>query len=611
MRYRQTALEVMILLAVFFAFSPAPVMAGEPAQTGTPIASLRIGPASVDWLPHVDYGRLVLTVAGPGGLYVEREFGSGELPSFSSHDIQDGHLPDGVYAYELRAVSRQDQELREKLAKARETGGDSALSELQKGARLPEKPLVQSGHLWVQGGGFVDRVPAQRVPPTQSKPASKTPLNNFPLKDIVDADDLVVQGRACIGPVCAAVGSTDPLLTLKGDFGDLFQIKFENTACCHPTARDWAIQVDDSVEVTGDFLIRTLDFTPKIPFRIAADAPDNAFTVFPFSGNIGLGTLTPAVRLDVKTNDAGKATERLQNSSATGYSGAEYLNNTGTVSLFFGVDNAAATTRLNSVNNNPIVILTNSTERMRVTSGGNLGIGTASPTDKLHLFENVNVNTLLTIENPNTGLSAAGVLRTKSDSATMNFQSHGSGRTISRFGQSLASWGEFLQVTGNGLIIGTLADKPLILGTNSANRLHITSGGNVGIGTASPTHPLEMASGANVTTGGVWTNASSRELKRDIHSLGTEEALSALAGLEPVRFRYKADPDDEWLGFIAEEVPDLVATADRKTLSPMDLTAVLTKVVQEQQKAIVDLRATVASLSEKLTEMEGRKENNQ
>jgi hypothetical protein len=120
-----------------------------------------------------------------------------------------------------------------------------------------------------------------------------------------------------------------------------------------------------------------------------------------------------------------------------------------------------------------------------------------------------------------------------------------------------------------------------------------------------------MASGANVTTGGVWTNASSRELKRDIHSLGTEEALSALAGLEPVRFRYKADPADEWLGFIAEDVPDLVATADRKTLSPMDLTAVLTKVVQEQQKAIVDLRATVASLSEKLTEMEGRKENNQ
>jgi len=503
MRYRQTALAVTILCAVLFAFSAAPGMAGEPAQTGPSIASLRLGSAGVDWLPHVDYGRLVLTVAGPGGLYVQREFASGEIPSFSSHDIQDGRLPDGVYAYELRAVSRQGQELREKLAKTRETGDDSSLSELQKGARLPEKLLVQSGHLWVQGGGFVDKVPAQPLPPTQSKPASQPPLSNIAAKDYFVADDLVVQGRACIGPECTAVGPTDPLLTLKGGLFDLYQIKFDNTGCCHPTARDWAIQVDDSNEVTGDFLIRTLDFTPKIPFRIGADAPDNAFTIL-FNGSIGLGTLTPAVHLDVKANDAGKATERLQNSSATGYSGIEYLNQAGTVISFLGVDNAASTTRLNSTNSYPLVILTNSVERMRVTSGG-----------------------------------------------------------------------------------------------------------NVGIGTASPTHPLEMASGAHVTTGGVWTNASSRELKRDIHSLGTEEALSALSALEPVRFHYKSEPADEYLGFIAEDVPDLVATADRKTLSPMDLAAVLTKVVQEQQKAIVDLRATVASLSEKLTEMEGRKENRQ
>lgn len=37
------------------------------------------------------------------------------------------------------------------------------------------------------------------------------------------------------------------------------------------------------------------------------------------------------------------------------------------------------------------------------------------------------------------------------------------------------------------------------------------------------------------------------------------------------------------MGFIAEDVPDLVATPNRKSLSPMDIVAVLTKVVQEQQ----------------------------
>jgi len=49
-------------------------------------------------------------------------------------------------------------------------------------------------------------------------------------------------------------------------------------------------------------------------------------------------------------------------------------------------------------------------------------------------------------------------------------------------------------VTGNGFIIGTLADKPLILGTNNTNRLHITATGNVGIGTASPTKKLTVKS---------------------------------------------------------------------------------------------------------------------
>jgi hypothetical protein len=77
--------------------------------------------------------------------------------------------------------------------------------------------------------------------------------------------------------------------------------------------------------------------------------------------------------------------ERLQNSSATGYSGTEYLDNAGNVGLFFGLDNAASTTRFNSINNHPIVVLTNSTERMRITSAGDIGIGTSSPSSKLHV----------------------------------------------------------------------------------------------------------------------------------------------------------------------------------------------------------------------------------
>jgi hypothetical protein len=122
-------------------------------------------------------------------------------------------------------------------------------------------------------------------------------------------------------------------------------------------------------------------------------------------------------------------------------------------------------------------------------------------------------------------------------------------------------------------------------------RMTIKNNGNVGIGTTSPIYPLEMGSGAFVTTGGVWTNASSREFKEDISDLTTEEAFAALKHLTPTKFRYKVDNEEKHVGFIAEDVPELVASKGRKGLSPMDFVAVLTKVVQTQQKEIEKLKA--------------------
>ena len=78
---------------------------------------------------------------------------------------------------------------------------------------------------------------------------------------------------------------------------------------------------------------------------------------------------------------------------------------------------------------------------------------------------------------------------------------------------------------------------------------------------------------------------SSRSLKEDIRSLSAKEAMAALKDLEPVEYRY-TDDDEVQLGFIAEDVPDIVATNSRSSLSPMDIIALLTRVVQEQEDQI-------------------------
>ncbi len=116
----------------------------------------------------------------------------------------------------------------------------------------------------------------------------------------------------------------------------------------------------------------------------------------------------------------------------------------------------------------------------------------------------------------------------------------------------------------------------------------------VGIGTEiCPSYPLHMASGAHVTVGGVWTDASSRDLKENIQDITIEEALAALTLLTPKKYNYKTDKEEEYLGFIAEDVPDLVATNDRKSMSSMDVVALLTKIIQEQQKKNGELESRI------------------
>jgi hypothetical protein len=140
---------------------------------------------------------------------------------------------------------------------------------------------------------------------------------------------------------------------------------------------------------------------------------------------------------------------------------------------------------------------------------------------------------------------------------------------------------------GTGVSGGTVTNRYAIYQQASAAKNYFA--GNIGIG-RNPSYPIHASSGAYLSTAGVWTDASSREYKENIRDLTEEDAMAVLKDLKPSRFNYKADASDEYLGFIAEDVPDLVATEGRKGLSPMDIVAVLTKVVQKQQQEIDELK---------------------
>jgi hypothetical protein len=183
--------------------------------------------------------------------------------------------------------------------------------------------------------------------------------------------------------------------------------------------------------------------------------------------------------------------------------------------------------------------------------GNNIGIGTTDPKQRLEVNGNIQIH--------EQNSSVAGLMITQSDGET----------------------GYFMHNRASTLTIGA----------GSVDRITIDRDGNVGFGVARPSNPIELANGAHVTAGGVWTNSSSRERKENISTLSAADAVQTLERLEPVRFNYKNDQTEDYVGFIAEDVPEIVATSDRDGISAMDVVAVLTKVVQEQQRKIAELEA--------------------
>lgn len=79
--------------------------------------------------------------------------------------------------------------------------------------------------------------------------------------------------------------------------------------------------------------------------------------------------------------------------------------------------------------------------------------------------------------------------------------------------------------------------------STGSNQFLIRASGGVGIGTTAPNNPLEMSSGAHVTAGGTWTNASDENLKEKFRKIDELEILERIADLPVREWNYRAEDD--------------------------------------------------------------------
>jgi hypothetical protein len=574
------------------------------SAAGAEIVAYQAGAGGIILQPLIHFEHGVLTVATPDGTVFRQEFGAGQSVVFSPFGHAGYNPPDGAYVWEVWLG--QPSAVHPKLhaaARANRESGDVDV-EVAHRVALSRATQVQSGTFQIVGGTIV---PSTLVEPGSgsrgSRNRSEVP-NPFRLAqwlpddpsiqpvDQVIPDDLIVQGSLCVGLDCVNNESFgfDTIRMKENNT----RIKFEDTSVGTFPTNDWELTANESAS-GGASKFSITDITgSRVPFTITAGAATNSIFV-DSTGRVGLRTATPV--LDLHINTSNTPATRLEQNNSGGFT-AQTWDVAGNEANFF-VRDVTGGSRL------PFRIRPGApTSSIDINASGKVGIGTASPDEKLHVDENANAATIAQVKNTNLGTSTVAVLRAQSDVANGTFQSHASTRVISHFGQTVGGWSELLNIACIGLIVGSIGATPLILGTNNANRIHVTSGGNVGIGTAAPANPLQMASGALVTAGGVWTNASSRALKQDIRELTAQEAHGALGQLAPVRYTSTADPTEHHVGFIAEDVPDLVATTDRKALSPMDIVAVLTRVVQEQQKTVEAQQKTIAELAAKIQALE-------
>lgn len=235
----------------------------------------------------------------------------------------------------------------------------------------------------------------------------------------------------------------------------------------------------------------------------------------------------------------------------------------------------------------PLVFTTNSSvsssssssERARITTSGQLGIGTGSNVTSDN-------NTLLHLKNPsnaNTGILVES----------------GNGDKWQMYAHTNDHWGIYEEDA-------------------SASRLIVNAGGNVGIGTLAPTSLLSVNGTASKPGGGSWAVFSDRRLKKNIQPY--QQGLSSILQIRPVTFQYNgtggiSDTETQHVGVIAQEIqevaPSTVHTvetgnAEYLEFDPSSLDFMMINAIQELNEKLEKMQEKIELLEKENAELKDK-----
>lgn len=316
----------------------------------------------------------------------------------------------------------------------------------------------------------------------------------------------------------------------------------------------------------------------------AAGTADNYF-----AGNVGIGVTTPSAKVHILT---GTATGVSAGTGSRLFIDGANANNwidiasttTGEVGIRLGDADGVQRGRIGYQNTSDVLdFYTAGSERMRITSAGNVGIGTSSPSSRLAVNGGTStsqirweVNNASYTQEVSTNAAANAYVYKSNDASYHIWKLSNSEAmrldTSGNLGIGTTSPSTKLDVvcaTNNGLkvsdgtytgimypsglggvAVGTITNHPYIFISNNTERMRLDASGNLGIGNTAPSQRLSVVSAsANSTVarlGGILYSGSQRGLTiKTFQSLGGDDcgvefnAAEGLAGYGS--FIFKAD----------------------------------------------------------------------